>query len=624
MAEVVGAIASGLTVLQAAGATGKLGKKVLDARHAERNVKVVAEKVEEAKATIQCTEKQIRALESRNASKLAISIPASINSLGAHALTLEQSLGGLHKRKHIDGELRVSKLKWLRNGDKVEKSLKALQKDILQLGPSTSALTLSACLQMQADLRIIKQSLDTEPAISTQRLLPTKANLYACCTASIVYTDSLLYLLGILLIACSGVNPHCRNPRCNKCQQDTVYYFSYVFPTWVLAKALIGTLQYSQTQGLRLRNVHIPNVRRTTDKIFTLVMRGDLRGIREEFYEKRSASPFDVDSRGNTLLWYAISAFNENMEAVCDFLRYEGLAPLHDGSTVVGRLLDTFKYAWRLFRDKDVAFKDVRRLCLFFDETANDKPGASSVSLKDDEFVREEELCLNRPLNRTGSSCNCAEDWAYSSTVWHLRHTNRVNAPSLKALEHFRMGISPFIKHNTHLLEAVIHHNESGVRMLLHGNMHEDPETALNAQNEYGLTPLHYAVFHNQHRCLPLLLEAGADCSITSFREHGLLHFAAAHADARTMETLATSKLLVNAQLVKRPVVEKLYLATLRWECGSKKFRPMNESWWEAWEMLLERVGKEDDVAWKEVMPEVNVDGLDDPWNWGGGEDGAD
>ena len=169
---------------------------------------------------------------------------------------------------------------------------------------------------MQAELSSIKQSLSAQPPNRKGELLPTRADLYTCCTASTIYTDSLLYLLGTLLIGFSGVSIHCKSPNCKRCRQVTIFYFHCIFPSWILARALIGTLQYSQTQGLTLRNVHLPNVRPTTDKIFTLVMRGNLKRIREEFYEKRSASPFDVDSRGNTLLWVStrLSAQRLNLE----------------------------------------------------------------------------------------------------------------------------------------------------------------------------------------------------------------------------------------------------------------------------------------------------------------------
>jgi hypothetical protein len=122
----------------------------------------------------------------------------------------------------------------------------------------------------------------------------------------ITSTDSILYFVGALCMAWSGTSPHCTRKGCPKClQHTTTLYLRIIFPTWLLAKALIGSISYAQKQGLSFHNLRFPSVRPSSAEIFELVSLGDIAGMRRAF-QNGSASVWDVDTDGNGLLWVSL------------------------------------------------------------------------------------------------------------------------------------------------------------------------------------------------------------------------------------------------------------------------------------------------------------------------------
>lgn len=54
----------------------------------------------------------------------------------------------------------------------------------------------------------------------------------------------------------------------------------------------------------------------------------------------------------------------------------------------------------------------------------------------------------------------------------------------------------------------------------------------------HGFTPLIEALFYKAYRSVRALLESGADCTCVSHRGHGVLHYLASYADAKTLRVL--------------------------------------------------------------------------------------
>lgn len=85
---------------------------------------------------------------------------------------------------------------------------------------------------------------------------------------------------------------------------------------------------------------------------------------------------------------------------------------------------------------------------------------------------------------------------------------------------------------STPLMTAVQHNRPRSARKLIeHG-------ADLEEVDEDGWTALNWAIFINRHECLKILLEAQANCEHITSGLSSILHFAAEHADLKTMESL--------------------------------------------------------------------------------------
>lgn len=289
---------------------------------------------------------------------------------------------------------------------------------------------------------------------------------------------------------------------------------------------------------------------------------------------------------------YSLSAFNANMQALSTLLLREGAQPLFDDVNNSKRLLTTFRYAHRLIVNEEVDRLHYWRLCLFFNLPSPSVSDYPLVELGDSESKSEQ---------KHGSVIQSFEDF-------RPYHSRRI--PSDFSIKFFTTGIRPCITGNTHVIEAVLHNNVRALEVLLSGNVLPDVQLTLNAQNEFGLAAIHYAVYYNHPRCLELLLKAHADCSLRSHKGHNILHFAAAQADVKTLETLAEAARLENAEKVATPGIDQLYLRKLR--DRTEQHRWLNEREWDVWERLwtiwkrlVRRFGKREDNTWDTVMPEL-------------------
>jgi hypothetical protein len=110
-------------------------------------------------------------------------------------------------------------------------------------------------------------------------------------------------LLGFLFICLSGGRysfQTCNEPQCQR-KQDLTFRMDYVFPAWLLARAVYLIFTFTQSCGPKFT----PRWSGTFSgdaKIFMLAIDGDLDGIKKLFADKE-ASPYDVAiSTGRTAL----------------------------------------------------------------------------------------------------------------------------------------------------------------------------------------------------------------------------------------------------------------------------------------------------------------------------------
>lgn len=82
---------------------------------------------------------------------------------------------------------------------------------------------------------------------------------------------------------------------------------------------------------------------------------------------KGSASLFDVDEVGYSLVWFALSAFNPRMLEICRFLLREGANPLDEESRDPKRLWTTLD--WMLILGKQVSLSTALGLRIIFDNS---------------------------------------------------------------------------------------------------------------------------------------------------------------------------------------------------------------------------------------------------------------
>ena len=107
--------------------------------------------------------------------------------------------------------------------------------------------------------------------------------------------------LGSLFVGYNGIpfiTPKCDDPHCRQ-RADLVTLITYVFPPWLLARALCIALKWSPHIGPEL-NIRVARVVSETSAIFSRATLGDVEGVKT-LLSARLCSPYDEDvSRGDT------------------------------------------------------------------------------------------------------------------------------------------------------------------------------------------------------------------------------------------------------------------------------------------------------------------------------------
>ena len=115
---------------------------------------------------------------------------------------------------------------------------------------------------------------------------------------------SLSDLIGSLFVGHTGIpwlSSSCDNRSCAHLYRNFSMRLQWFLPSWIGSRMVTAIISASTRDGPAF-NLRIPAVRPKSDPIFSLVMRGDIEGIQSEFC-KGSASPFDVDEAGYSLVW---------------------------------------------------------------------------------------------------------------------------------------------------------------------------------------------------------------------------------------------------------------------------------------------------------------------------------
>lgn len=125
-------------------------------------------------------------------------------------------------------------------------------------------------------------------------------------------------VVGFLFICLSGGRYNfqtCNEPRCQR-KQGLTFRLDYVFPAWLLARAVYLIFTFSQLSGPKFT----PRWSGTFSgdaKIFMLTIDGDLDGIKKLFADKE-ASPHDVAiSTGRTALHVCLLLFYQSFRDSC-------------------------------------------------------------------------------------------------------------------------------------------------------------------------------------------------------------------------------------------------------------------------------------------------------------------
>ena len=101
--------------------------------------------------------------------------------------------------------------------------------------------------------------------------------------------------IGILFVGYFGipyVNKICDHANCAQ-RSGSDIRFVYIFPTWLLARALVFLLNYSPIRGPEL-TIRMPRIVSNSSRIFLYASSGNVDGMRE-ILDRGLGSPIDVD-----------------------------------------------------------------------------------------------------------------------------------------------------------------------------------------------------------------------------------------------------------------------------------------------------------------------------------------
>ena len=117
--------------------------------------------------------------------------------------------------------------------------------------------------------------------------------------------------IGTLFIGYLGipyVNAPCDDSDCAQ-RSGSDIRLAYIFPAWLLARALVILLKLLPAYGPEL-NIRIPRVVSNSSRLFSCATSGDVDSMKE-MLNRGLASPMDVDAlTGNTALMVSVFSFS--------------------------------------------------------------------------------------------------------------------------------------------------------------------------------------------------------------------------------------------------------------------------------------------------------------------------
>ena len=109
----------------------------------------------------------------------------------------------------------------------------------------------------------------------------------------------LQYFFGSLFLGYSGIpiiTPACDSASCIS-RSSPVLRVMYIFPPWMVSRAILSTAKVSTSQGLEL-NIRMSHAISPSSRIFNFSVKGNVDGMRD-LLQRRVGSPYDLDSSNN-------------------------------------------------------------------------------------------------------------------------------------------------------------------------------------------------------------------------------------------------------------------------------------------------------------------------------------
>ncbi|KAF2232683.1 ankyrin [Viridothelium virens] len=337
-------------------------------------------------------------------------------------------------------------------------------------------------------------------------------------------------LVGSLFVGYSGIpamTPSCNETQCRK-RSSMRIMLNYQFPEWLWTKMLFASYDTSTLAGpeLLLRvQTKIPFASPALDYCF----RGDITSLKRMF-EDGTASPFDVDPDGTSLLLRALLL--NSKPNLWHFLISYG-ADIHQ-EDCTGQSASRYASDWIL----EEPASGPRSVLLDFFPQAED-------SLDDRQFSRIHKCVLGfssydlvSELTISTSSINDVDDLGRTPLWWAARRGDsdavltllQFNAdPNRRGHQRALTGVSilPLQAAAASGKASVVHH------LISHASVD------INQRGTHGCTPLHFAACQTRGtQCIEMLLSAGADVDARNDRGWDALLLATVWSNLENAEVL--------------------------------------------------------------------------------------
>ncbi|KAK0639490.1 hypothetical protein B0T16DRAFT_497573 [Cercophora newfieldiana] len=161
----------------------------------------------------------------------------------------------------------------------------------------------------------------------------------------------------------------CNYLKCRR-RAPTSLELVYVFPSWMVSRAVQFSMMWSSLQQpTASMNLQVSNVIPLSSPILGDIIIGDEERVRNSF-SQRTASPFDVDPHGRTLLHWAMDQMQPNVSRL---LMETGADPFAVDST--GRTpLDVCWERCLMRPETESAVVEMRAICESIEDTPNNGP----------------------------------------------------------------------------------------------------------------------------------------------------------------------------------------------------------------------------------------------------------